>query len=383
MSRPIPDSYSLMLDLLRFGAAVVVVAYHTMSPAVTGSQSIFHSYGGDAVMVFFVLSGFVIEMTRTRHPNISDYMSARVARLWSVIIPAIALTYTLDLLSYLINSNYYLEWWAQKPSKLVLCPVIDVMFLNEIWGRDCSIASNGVIWSIGYEATYYFMYGAIAYLPYMIGIPIALFAAVIKGPLVAAYFLIWYLGVLAYKVCMKSKQNIFIGITATFLSIITYVVLNISGREQISGLASPRLRDRFGEAFVHGEQAEWLFVVGVLTFVLLVGLFHLSKSVRLSSVLNNFKQPIRILAGSTFTIYMIHRPILVFLVAALGYPLSNGFGLLWVTLVTAIAVVAGIYIERHKKMWRSLTDAIISSIKPRRPKARLARTEKQLPRSGV
>ena len=54
---------SVYLDLLRFLAAAVVFAGHAYPQRLTGGVPAlwrFWSFGNDAVMVFFVLSGFVI-----------------------------------------------------------------------------------------------------------------------------------------------------------------------------------------------------------------------------------------------------------------------------------------------------------------------------------
>ncbi len=84
---------SFLLDLVRFSAALMVVAAHlTHAEFPTG----FHErqwLGDVAVQVFFVLSGFVIRhVTLTRSANIREYFLDRAARMYSVMLPAMALT---------------------------------------------------------------------------------------------------------------------------------------------------------------------------------------------------------------------------------------------------------------------------------------------------
>ena len=85
---------SLYLDVLRFGAAFTVFLAHYSVQRISGGffwPSF--AYGHTAVLVFFVLSGFVIAwVTETRERGLEDYVLSRAARLYSVIIPAFIIT---------------------------------------------------------------------------------------------------------------------------------------------------------------------------------------------------------------------------------------------------------------------------------------------------
>src|SRR3974377_2602308 len=86
------NALSLYLDALRFGAAFVVFLSHYRK-FTGGMLWQMQPYGRTAVMVFFVLSGFVIAwVTETRERTLQEYALSRVARLYSVIIPAFILT---------------------------------------------------------------------------------------------------------------------------------------------------------------------------------------------------------------------------------------------------------------------------------------------------
>jgi peptidoglycan/LPS O-acetylase OafA/YrhL len=80
---------SLYLDALRFGAAFTVFLSH-FGRFSAGMFSQMEPYGGTAVMVFLVLSGFVIAwVTKTRERTVDEYALSRLARLYSVILPAV------------------------------------------------------------------------------------------------------------------------------------------------------------------------------------------------------------------------------------------------------------------------------------------------------
>ena len=95
-NRPITDTTSVYLDFIRATAAVLVFIFHM------GFFSGYHvpvvgELGGEAVLTFFVLSGLVITGAAVqKHDSSLDFINTRLARLWSVIIPAVALTVLCD-----------------------------------------------------------------------------------------------------------------------------------------------------------------------------------------------------------------------------------------------------------------------------------------------
>ena len=62
-------------------------------------------FGHQAVIVFFVLSGFFVGGSILKNPqrfSFMHYLIARLSRLWVVLIPMLALTYLID---YIISMN--------------------------------------------------------------------------------------------------------------------------------------------------------------------------------------------------------------------------------------------------------------------------------------
>ena len=88
---------SLLLDVVRFLAAIAVVVDHlSLSEFRTGLPSL-EVLGYIAVPVFFVLSGFVNRyVTLTREVTVREYMIDRASRMYSVVIPAMVLTLALS-----------------------------------------------------------------------------------------------------------------------------------------------------------------------------------------------------------------------------------------------------------------------------------------------
>ncbi|RKR88873.1 peptidoglycan/LPS O-acetylase OafA/YrhL [Micromonospora pisi] len=90
-----------VLDLLRFGAAMLVVGYHLLTPAKvwgTDTEALFthpirqfFHYGWIGVEFFFVISGFVICMSGWGR-TLSEFFISRVTRLMPMYVMAVLLT---------------------------------------------------------------------------------------------------------------------------------------------------------------------------------------------------------------------------------------------------------------------------------------------------
>src|SRR5438128_2185162 len=129
------NALSLYLDGLRFGAAFAVFVSHYAVGRISGG--LFWQvagYGRTAVLVFFVLSGFVIAwVTETRERSLEEYALSRVARLYSVIIPAFVVTAALDHLAMAVDPRLYGAEWGHGTSHPVLGFALSAVFLGESW----------------------------------------------------------------------------------------------------------------------------------------------------------------------------------------------------------------------------------------------------------
>lgn len=89
---------SIYFDLLRGVAAILVMLGHFADTRFSGGKLYFLDYFlHDAVIIFFVLSGYIIAYIADQRDNSSiDYIINRLSRLYSVILPALLLTFILD-----------------------------------------------------------------------------------------------------------------------------------------------------------------------------------------------------------------------------------------------------------------------------------------------
>jgi peptidoglycan/LPS O-acetylase OafA/YrhL len=124
---PLDARFSLYLDLARACAALAVVVAHFSYFRIFDDAQIARipDFGREAVIAFFVLSGFVIAYS-AEHKNFTakSYVVARAARLFSVVLPVLALSFILatgvrDMLHVPVEDAYQLRRpWLYLPFRL-------------------------------------------------------------------------------------------------------------------------------------------------------------------------------------------------------------------------------------------------------------------------
>jgi peptidoglycan/LPS O-acetylase OafA/YrhL len=347
---------SLYLDLVRFGAAALVFLHHWVYPRLSGTT--YESLGGfgeDAVMIFFVLSGYVISyVTTEQHNTVREYGVNRFARLYSVVIPALLLTVAFDTLGRHLSPMLYDGWWYQS-SEPWLRTLTSLGFLNNLWTLNVRFFSNGPYWSISYEFWYYVMFG------------IALFAqghrrwillalcALLVGPQILMLFPIWLLGVWVYRFNATHTLSAAAGWTLALSSVAAYFIyryidlgahLMAMSDAWIAPFMNPRHLHK-ARVFLHD------YIIGILVAAHFIGMHAVACSGQLK--LSTLATPIRYVASFTFTLYLLHYPLLHLLTAASPWPVGDARHQVFLVIGTLIVVWAvGSVTERKKHVWRKL-----------------------------
>jgi len=193
------------LEALRGFAALYVVFFHTLPQKIylagINVGAIFR-FGPEAVIVFFVLSGFVIKYTyeRSADKSFKFYFIRRFIRLY---IPL----FFIFLLGYLIKC--YAEGSLADPEWKTLLG--NIFMLQDVISQKPNVISaaymgNGVLWSLSYEWWFYMLFFALvsnvksAQLNKFVNILVIVAAAsyVVYPFMVnrlAMYFAIWWIGV--------------------------------------------------------------------------------------------------------------------------------------------------------------------------------------------
>jgi peptidoglycan/LPS O-acetylase OafA/YrhL len=236
-TRPPPRADNRVLNVFRSAAALAVVlghvrlllfedyatAHHDLVTAVLYSLT---SLGSEAVIVFFVMSGYwvggsVIAGFRAGSFAWGRYASARLTRLWLVLVPALLLTLLLDLggARLLPTADVYAdpgpyESISPDPSYGPLTLLGNVAFVQGL--HVPVLGSNSPLWSLAYEAWYYLLFPALLAVLWpggsvrrrMTGAALALVAVVVGGPAVLGLFPAWLLGALVAALAPRLRRMI-------------------------------------------------------------------------------------------------------------------------------------------------------------------------------
>lgn len=295
-----PLNFSIYLDLVRFLAAMVVFLGHASGMLWTaGFLWELGPYGDTCVVVFFVLSGFVIAyVTDVKERTWQLYFTSRAARLWSVVVPALLLTFVIDWAGVRLAPELYFgqPWFAADHAGLRY--LASLFMLQDIWRLKLVPGVNAPFWSLSYEAIYYLLFGIIFFV--RTRIKWLAFGAVLLlgGPVIGALFPLWGLGFFAYRFCKR-----------TTLPTILCGVFAVGGLLLL--LASPHVRYLPPAMFrIMGEEILGRYIDAGAFFLHLVGMYGLANTVPAFSP--RARSAISTVAAATFPLYLLHRPLIQF-----------------------------------------------------------------------
>ena len=345
-------SFSVYLDFVRFFAAFLVLLHHARYVYDPGSP--LFSLGHEAVIVFFVLSGYVIAyVTESKERTLRDYTIARLARIYSVVVPAILLTGVLDYLGYSINPAAY-PAGAQAWDHIPLRVIGSLLFLNQVWLLSIQLFSNVPYWSLGYEVWYYVGFALVTYLGARQGRWLFVILALLIGPQVILLMPLWWGGVYLYRSEILRRIPYRLSWVFLLLSLVGLAAYHqwhvaARAREITIFLVGPEWTRELLSS--QGFLADYYLGICVAThFVALRAICERHRDVP-----QVIAGPIRALAGSTFTLYLLHRPLILFYFAVFQVEtVGPGLYVILLVLVVATAYVISLYTEQKKhvlKRW--------------------------------
>ncbi|WP_158290246.1 acyltransferase [Ramlibacter sp. WS9] len=229
-----PERY-VWLDLARGLSALAVCAGHLRAAtfldfAELQSPTAFHwalyfvtGLGHQAVMVFFVLSGFFVGGSVLKAGvgfDATTYATARLVRLWTVLIPVLVVTAVVDLFLSAIHpealTGAYHQQWNSGPtatdhSNSPSTFLANIFFLQTITSP--VFGTNRPLWSLANEFWYYLLFPMIGTAVGLCGpargrgarASLALLAVVILYllPGMREGFVVWLMGVGVYVVTRR------------------------------------------------------------------------------------------------------------------------------------------------------------------------------------
>lgn len=334
---------SLYLDILRFTAAMTVFLGHAAGKLTGGFLWQLNDYLSASVMIFFVLSGYVIGfVSNTKERNIKDYSIARAARLLSVVVPAIFVTVIFDYAGSQINPDLYFGGPWPEPNFDMINYVLSIFLVQNIWGLNLNPGINVPFWSLSFELMFYFIFAVAFYFEGVKRILFLIIAAAISGPDIILYFPIWLLGLVAYHLTTKKheiieKSKYFLP-SLFILSALILVIL------------TPFIKNNFQytpSIMISGRNvlADYLYAI-IFTVNLIAAPSILPLFSPLFKIIGKY---VVFAASFTFSLYLFHRPLIQFFATfntEAPESLINRFLVIGGTLF--VTVIIGFWAENQK-----------------------------------
>jgi peptidoglycan/LPS O-acetylase OafA/YrhL len=212
---------AVWLDLVRVAAALLVMLGHLRTLLFVDYNESSHGFlfkgfyaltglGHASVLVFFVLSGYWVggsshRRHRRQDLSIPRYAVDRLTRLWIVLIPALILTLGLDYIRPSEEAEglaHYHNILPASPPHEIVTLIGNLAFLQGV--RLPAFGSDTPLWSLSYEVAYYAMFPALLIIvggrhlmrSRIAALVVLLAIAILYGPVVLSLFPVWLAGAL-------------------------------------------------------------------------------------------------------------------------------------------------------------------------------------------
>jgi peptidoglycan/LPS O-acetylase OafA/YrhL len=326
---------SIYLDVFRFLAALGVFLWHAENHSASSGVLPNIYFNHMLVIIFFVISGYVIAASAARPDRtLANYSADRLSRLSSVVIPALLLTYLLDAIGSRVSPELYA---AINPHWQSVRFMANLLYCQQIWFFCVNPSSNNPFWSLGYEFWYYVLFGVWIFIkPSRAKILLSLVISLVIGPKILLLLPAWVVGALAFRAgrfwqCSYRNSLLLFIVTglATVLALMFEHQLGLNNGK--AGMAPLYYSSNF--------VGDNVFAVVVAANFFCCDLYsrHLAK---------NFEtyRPVKLIrwmAGHTFSLYLYHLPILLLIRAITKYDPHNLFAVLAAISVTLL-IIAGL-----------------------------------------
>ncbi|MFD0750776.1 acyltransferase family protein [Mucilaginibacter calamicampi] len=339
-ARNISGSSSAFLDALRICAALLVLIVHAFNKWFL-TKAYRSEWPGEpshvAVIVFFVLSGYVIGYTTiSKNRGAMQYAQARLSRLCSIVIPVILITACIHLFISIVNPEALLKTRGSS----VLRYILSSFYLNELWLFSAAPPLNGSLWSLSFEFWYYTVFGLWFFRkPGLKSTLLLILAIVVAGPKIILMMPIWIMGYLAYRLpgpnispalawCLIGLTFLSGAVVAAFLPPLPYVI---------------HLKPLY---YANQFFTDWVLALFV-SFAL--WLLPNGNGSKVSSKPANL---LRKIADLTFPLYVLHFPLIVLWKATIGIQYDNFWQLCAaIVFVLITASVIGYFLEKQRPLW--------------------------------
>ena len=349
----IPNATSIVLDLLRLGAALIVLMHHAEDIWSPSSNNLYNFLGKSAhaaVILFFALSGYVIAYTNSRNNRGAlQYAQARLSRLCSVVIPALLVTALIEIILRYTDVPVYLHYTRNDS---FLRYFITGSFMNEIWFFSAAPRINSPLWSLSFEFWYYVIFGFWFYKGKGVrSFILPVIVCLIAGPKIIVMMPIWLLGYAAYKLPKTKLSYPLLWLGAIVLFLLALLAVTYLPTLPFKPGTPPWI---FASQFL----SDW-----ILGLLVSVALWFLPLTLVPDSPSSGLKL-FRTIADLTFPIYVLHKPLLVLIYSMIEFRMNDAVQQWLATGITLIvACVLGFALEYMRPAWSILFEKILIQVR--------------------
>ena len=366
------DQRNYALDLIRGVSALLVMGGHLRAALFKDFSEIdlgnnisliekgfyfFTSLGHEAVMIFFVLSGFFVGGSVLKSKdnfNFINYLISRLSRLWTPLFPVLILTFIVDFFTGIISNSVItgdhfsilVSGPRENYSVSPITFISNLLFLQTVWTP--VFGTNGPLWSLANEFWYYILFplfmSIVGYIPQSsikrfiysaltISIIGFIASSMIQG------FLIWMMGVTVYALNMRKviKFNSWFFIA----SFILFSLSLINSKATFLTIYDNNYSD---------------FFVGFSFSVLLLSLIHLEFP---KNSLIDFRKISLWISEISYSLYIVHFPFIMLIYGSLYAEKQLTFGvagilhfLTWFIFLILLSAVFWYFFERNTPLVR-------------------------------
>lgn len=348
--------FSLYLDVVRFLAALFVVVAHYGFFSVVGPQALPYvtDYGREAVITFFVLSGFVIAHTAGRQ-SAQQYIVARAARIYSVVLPCVLIAFLLLVLtSAVLGIHVRGDYQLAKP--YIYLP-LQLLFLGEVWNMAETAPWLLPYWSLGYEVWYYVLFGLAFYLRGWLRVLMVAAVLLLVGHKLILLLPVWLAGV---HLCKRQQgwklapAQARIGWLLSLLLLWCFKTFAVD--ESLRALG----KSIWPFPALHLGSAE-CYLSDYVACAIIYAHFMFARQAHFTSLLR-FEAPVRFLAGHTFTLYLVHSIVIGIWLLYYPHNRADWRDVLYISVTIALSTwLMGFATERRKDWYQRRFGALLAA----------------------
>jgi peptidoglycan/LPS O-acetylase OafA/YrhL len=330
---------SILLDLARGLAAMAVLVGHGLQFGFyTGPTSLTMAFQHNAVTVFFVLSGLVIATSvDSGRVTLPSYVLARASRILPVAIPALLIAAAVAWL----DASLTVPLFGHDIGGVRASDMISgLLFLTESY--QIELPMNPPYWSLCYEVWYYALFAAATFLHGRKRLVWLVLLAIFAGPNALLLMPVWLVGVALARVPQARAVPPMLGTL--------FIALALIGLAAVP-LAETPLQNLL-RTVVPWAMGYSLYALSDVLLAIAVALgFAGLRAVTGESapLLEQAAGPIRYVAGFSFSLYLLHWPVLKLLRIA-GMPASSSvLGFVGILIIPVVAGAAFASVTEHRR----------------------------------